>query len=192
MPAKHAGQSNDKEEVKNMGFAEDVAELETAWDEAPQEREGGDFGPLIPDGQTQAMVLEADVRQRESDEHWQFYLKFQNRSGTVRKWSDLDHEVGLRVARQDAAMLGYAGALPGLEAAAKEMVGLVCDIAVKTKAGNERDFTNVYLNRCQGQAADRATFDVDPEILANHQAAEGAPAGATAAAGIDASDDIPF
>lgn len=174
-----------------MGFAEDMTELETAWDEAPKEREAGDFGPMLKDGQHQVMVVEADVRQRDSDEHWQLYLKFQNKEGAVRKWSDLDHEVGLRVARQDAAMLAYDGPLPGLEAACSSFVGLVCDINVKTKSGTERDFTNVYLNRCAGQASDQTMFAIDPDVQAAYEAQQGDGTAAPAATP-GADDDIPF
>jgi hypothetical protein len=173
-----------------MGFAEDMAELENEWAEAPTERPGGGGGPMLPDGQHQAMIVEANVEQRQSDEHWQLFMKFQNRQGVVRKWSDLDHEVGLRVAKADVALLGYEGDLAGLETACKSFIGLVCNIAVKTKPGTERDFTNVYLNACVGQAANRESFDIDPDVLAAYAEQQGqeTPAGTSAAA----DDDIPF
>lgn len=179
-----------------MGFAEDMAELESDWDEAPTDRPAGTGGPMMPDGQHQAMVVEATVSQRESDDHWQLYFKFQNRRGVVRKWSDLDHEVGLRVAKQDAAMLGYEGKLPGLEDALSGFVGLVCNIAVKTKPGNERDFTNVYINGCVGKAEDTALFDIDPDLLeqytANQAQGDGGAPGAQTVPTAGADDDIPF
>lgn len=170
-----------------MGFAEDMAELEAAWDEAPAESPGGEYGPELKDGEHQVLLVAADVRQRQSDDHWQLYFKFQNRSGSIRKWSDLDHEVGLKVAKADAVRLGFPedGKLPALEAACAGFVGQVCDIRVKTTPGNERDFKNVYLNAVHGPAADPSTFDLDPSLVGTGDAA---PAASTSAA----DDDIPF
>jgi hypothetical protein len=188
---RNVAQTNERKDT-TMGFAEDMAELEQEWKDAPTDRPGGTGGPMLPDGQHQAMIVEANVEQRQSDEHWQLFMKFQNRQGVVRKWSDLDHEVGLRVAKADVALLGYEGNLAGLEAACKSFIGLVCNIAVKTKPGTERDFTNVYINACVGQAANRETFDIDPEVMAayaDQQHQDGASGDFKAA---ESEDDIPF
>lgn len=173
-----------------MGFADDMKELEGAFKEAMEEpRQTGDFGPELKDGQHQAMVVEAKVTQRSSDDHWQFYLKFQNQEGSIRKWSDLDHEIGLKIAAQDVALLGYDGELAGLEKACErgKFLNLVCGIGVKTTPGQDRDFRNVYVNRCMGLAEDPSMFELSAE------AAAAAPvSGAPVASAPPADDDIPF
>jgi hypothetical protein len=157
-----------------------MAKLDQDWDEIPVDESKGEFGPQIPDGQHQAMIVDAGVNQRQSDDHWQFYLKLQNRLGSVRKWSDLDHEIGAQVAKGDLAKLGYDDKPSKLAEHAHEFIGLVCDIGVKTKPGESRDFTNVYINRVHGKAQDPSMFEVSAEAQE--------PAFAPSAS----DDDIPF
>jgi hypothetical protein len=139
-------------------------------------------GGQLEDGDyDQARLVECRVEQSEKTGGYQWYMKFEATVGTgdeawtgaIRKWTGLDNEMGRQIAAQDAKRLGYTGKLSGLETAceAGEFDDLVCAIRVKTKAGEDRDYTNVYINKVHGRGA-------------------GTTAASNGAATMD--DDIPF
>lgn len=147
------------QEPEAQTFEEAMAEHDEEWQEAQDA--AGQYKEL-GDGDYQARTVETRVEQSDWGE-WQLYLKFQdvNGGGSVRVWDSLDQEVGRSIAAEHAKALGYEGPLSGLKAAveAGELVDLICDIRVRTKAGEKRDFKQVYVNRTYGKAAET---DVPP------------------------------
>lgn len=156
-----------------MGFEDDFKELDEEWTEA---QANPSRPQMMPDGKHQAQVVESRVEQQD-DGRWTWVVKFKNEEGSIRKFHNLDHEVGRRIAAEDAALMGYTGPLSGLEKAcmAGEFDDLICEINIKPskKQGADRDFKDIYVNRILGKG----------EPLA---ADEAAPTGV----GLD--DDIPF
>jgi len=157
-----------------VSFEDEMAQYDEQWEEDKERPTPGQ----LPDGKYQAAVNECRI-EKDDDGTYTWYIKFQNQEGAVRKWTNLDHEVGRSVAAKDAKIMGFEGKLSGLNAACEEGLfnDLICEIVVKTKPGNERDFTNVYINRVLGKG--------DPNDFE--------PAAVEAGAGTSATDDdIPF
>jgi len=155
-----------------MSFQDEMEQFDEQWEE-DKTRSG-----VLGDGSYQAAITEARIEQDDNG-RFSWMLRFQAKEGSIRKWSNLDHEVGRSIAAQDAKRLGYEGKLSGLEEACESefFLNLVCEIAVKTKPGSgDRDYTNVYINRVLGKG--------------NAEEYEPAEAGATTGSGSD--DDIPF
>jgi hypothetical protein len=169
------------------GFASEMAEFDDEFKQA--EPVEGTGVVMFSDGSHQAAISEARVEQ--GTYGWQLMLKFEGhdsrmrRHASARKWYNLPPEPErVQYLAADLSMLGYdykKRGLSGLEAAcvAEEFIGLLCDIGVKTKAGAERDYTNVYINGCHGKVAN----------LADYTGGEGAVAFSSAEAD---DDDIPF
>lgn len=163
-----------------MGFADEMEQFDEQWeDDQANPRTGG---ARLPDGPHQVMIVESRIEHDKADDKYTWVMKFQNAQGTIRKWNNLDNEIGRSIAAQDALMLGYEGRLSGLEKWMMDEgpIHLVVEINVKTKAGTgDRDFVNVYINRClgPGNVADFVSSD------------EGAPVGAGS---LPPDDDIPF
>jgi len=157
-----------------VGFADDMKELDEEWNDA----QANPSQPRMIMGKAQAQVVECRVEQQE-DERWTWVIKFKNTDGTVRKFGNLDHEVGRRIAAEDAALMGYTGPLSGLEEACMSGMfdDLICEINVveTKKPGAERDYINVYINRVLGKGEPMSADEVDP-----------------AAVGSATGDDIPF
>lgn len=132
-------------------FEDEMAEYQEEWAEAQDS--AGERG-MLPDGDYQARITESRVEKSSWDE-WQLYLKYEDLggAGSIRSWDSLQHEVGRSIAAERTKKLGYEGEITGLEAAceAGEFVDLVVDIRVKTKAGDTKDFKQVYVNRCYGK-----------------------------------------
>lgn len=132
-------------------FEEEMAEHQDEWQDA-QENAGQYV--LLPDGVYQARIVESRVEKSDWDE-WQLMLKFDAGSdGSIRTWDSLQHEVGRSIAAERTKRLGYEGEITGLKAACEEgaFIDLVCEIKVKTKQGETKDFKQVYVNRCYGKA----------------------------------------
>lgn len=163
-----------------MSFQDEMEQYDEQWKE-DHERERPTFTTL-KDGPHQVIVDECRI-EKDDDGLYTWYMRFQNREGSIRKWSNLDHEVGRSVAAQDAKTMGYDGLLSGLEEACESGIfnDLVLEIKVKTKTGDERDFTNVYINRCLGKG--------DPASFAQEDSGE---EGEGAAGSSINDDDIPF
>lgn len=161
-----------------MGFEDDVQGYNEQWSEAQDAPRSG--GARLPDGRHQVQVVEFRLEQRE-DKDWEIQAKFQNQAGSVRKWYNLGHEVARNIAAADTKLMGYDGPLSGLRAwiESEEPIGLICEVNVKTKAGNERDFTDVYVNRVLGKAE-----------LQDFSQGGDAPVAAGKTSVVD--DDIPF
>lgn len=175
-----------------MGFADEMAEHDEEFEQA-QEKERPQRGSYnqLPDGKHQAMI---DIcRVAKYDERWVFEINFTRPEGTVRKFNGLDSDVGRDIAAMDSAMLGYKGKLSGLEDWCRQesAIGALCDINIRTKPGDGRDFTNVYLNRVLGLVPDdeRSNWEFEQSAAADPDN-QYVPAGA--AAGVDPDDDIPF
>lgn len=161
-----------------MGFADEMEQFDEQWEEDKiRERPGQDFKTL-PDGKHQVLISESKIIQNDSGAY-SWFMRFQNKQGSIRKWNNLDHEVGRSVAALDGKMLGYEGKLTGLEEACETGMfdDLICEINIKTKPGEERDFTNVYINRVLGKG--------DPADFAEGGEGEGSQESV-------ADDDIPF
>ena len=132
-----------------MSFVDEMEQYDESFD---KERESATAAGVLEDGPHQAQVTESYI-DKSDDGRYTWIVKFQNPKGSVRKWYNLDHEVGRSVAASDCKSFGYEGKLSGLEQACEEefFIGLVCEIKVKTKPGTDRDFTNVYVNRVLGK-----------------------------------------
>lgn len=156
-----------------MSFADEMAAYDEQMAEAAARPRGG--GNMLPDGKHQVQITEFVLER--TDEGWTVTAKFQNEVGSVRKWYNLHREVDRNIFAGDIAMMGYEG--PASKAdqwiEAEGPIGVIAEINVKTKPGNDRDFTNVYVNRVLGKTA-LQEFDSVP--------AAGVPVGAD--------DDIPF
>lgn len=131
-----------------MGFADDMKDYDEAW-LSKQATDG-----RLPDGQYQAVITESRIEKDDQD-RWTWFTRFQDRggAGSVRKWQRLEDEKGREIAAIDAKRMGYEGPLSGLAdwLAAENAIGLIMNIKVVTKAGAERDYTNVYVNSCIGK-----------------------------------------
>lgn len=168
-----------------MGFADDMEGFDEEFEEAKDKpRPGGAGGPMLKDGRHQAIIKEARIEHDSQNDRYSMVWQFGNKSGSIRKFFNLDHQVGREIAAQDAAMVGYEGKLSGLEEACESefFIGLVCEIGIKTKPGDERDYTNVYVNRCLGRG------DLDDYAMADGGAVEPG----SVAASVVPDDDIPF
>ena len=126
-----------------MGFEEDMTEYEEVWDAAPE----SSSGQLLPDGLHQVSIKISRVEKK--DWGWEFALMFANAEGTAWSNINLDNDKGVEIAKQVAAFLGFHGPITGLKEYCETgaFLDLVCDVQVKTKAGETRDFTNVYIKR---------------------------------------------
>jgi hypothetical protein len=136
-----------------MGFADEMQEFDEETAAAAEANAAKRGGPLLPDGKHQAQIHEFRIDRGEDE--WVIMAKFVNSEGSARKWYNLGNEVGRSIALEDAQMLGYeSDRLSQIETwiESEAPIGLICDIAVKTKPGKERDFTNVYVNRVLGKA----------------------------------------
>lgn len=133
-------------------FADEMRQYDSEWAEAAAEPRRQ--GQMLPDGPHQAIIDEARVEQQK-DGRWTWNIKFQNQKGSIRKFQNLDHEVGRDIAAKDAVILGYDGPLSELEKVCQTgfFLDLLCDIKVVRKPGDTRDFVDIYVNRCLGKAA---------------------------------------
>jgi len=178
-----------------MGYAEELAQ----YDEEYEQTEGSGRTALFTDGKHQAVIATARVEWNENRNTWQWFLNFRGIDSRTRKparagkWTNLPPEEGRGIyLRDDLDMLDYHGKPSELQAACESgyFIGLVVDIGVVTKTGDERDFTNVYINRLYEK--------VDPdEWLASRGAAmtssdHAADGPYEQAPGYDTDDDIPF
>jgi hypothetical protein len=147
------------------GFAEEMAEFDDEF-QADMQKSG-----TLSDGKYTATITENVLE--ESDQGWSLMFRFTSPEGSIRKWWDLSDPERRPWCAQDMKRLGYDGKLSELDEAVDrgDFLDLVCEIVVKTKAGTERDYTNVYINRCLGKAD---------------------TAGAAASSQGVADDDIPF
>lgn len=157
-----------------MGFKDDMEGMDEEW----QEAQANPSKPqMLPHGKHQVQVVESRVEQQD-DQRWTWVVKFRNEEGSIRKFNNLDHEVGRRIAAEDAALMGYTGPLSGLEEAcmAGTFDDLICEINVQPskKQGADRDFVNIYVNRVLGKG----------EPMAAEEAAVADPSAT--------GDDIPF
>lgn len=148
-------------------FADEMRQYDEEWATAaatPRTQ-----GQMLPDGPHQAIIDEARIEQQR-DGRWTWNIKFQNKLGSIRKFQNLDHEVGRDIAAKDAVLLGYDGPLSELQTACESgmFLDLLCDIKVKRKPGAEREFVDIYVNRCLGKAASPEDYkpvgaaDADP------------------------------
>lgn len=166
-----------------MGYAEEMAAHEETFKSAEPAA-----GPVVfSDGSHQAIITVARVE--EGQYGWQLILGFKGTDtntknpASIRKWHNLPPEGGReQYLAGDLVLLGYDYKERGLGEIEKacvdeEFINLVCDIGVKTKPGEERDYTNVFLNRVHGKG--------DPEAFVT----AGAPTAETAPI---TDDDIPF
>lgn len=176
-------------------FVSDMAEHEDIY----QEAEAASGPPIFTDGQHQAIITVSRVENSEFG--WQWVLSFRGQDAktgkpaSIRKWTNLPPEDETRAGylKSDLQRLGYDGSLSGLEQACieEQFIGLVTDIGVKTKTGQERDYTNVFINRSHGKV------DVEQWLASRGGSSEAVDAPHTDSDGFDrppplADDDIPF
>jgi hypothetical protein len=168
-----------------VGFADEFEEFD---DQFESDKEAG----TLPDGTYgMARVTEARMEHDEETDQWTMVWKFESEyadannnlvQGSIRKWwNDIgnpDNAQGRQFLAKDMKRVGYEGKLSGLQDAceSEQFIGLEVEIAVKTKPGRERDYTNVYINRLSPGAVSAG----GPEFV---------PTGAGSSA---ADDDIPF
>jgi hypothetical protein len=164
-----------------MGFKDEMQQFD---EEAAEGAARQGTYSRLPDGRHQVII--AEYRMEQDDGEYTVTAKFQNKDGSIRKWYNIsrDGDQG-RIAREsllgDSRMLGYEGELSDIEEWIESGAPLdqVCEIYVKTKAGQDREFTNVYMNRV-------VSAQGDPEDFKTEGGGDFAPSGGV----ID--DDIPF
>lgn len=151
----------------------------------------------LSDGDYLVLIDESRVEWDEKGEgYWTWTMKFKSKVGGIRKWNNLDRDKSREIAMEDARRLGYTGySISGLEAWLAEgtTIGKMIGIRVVTKAGDDRDFTNVYIN--QVFEGEHTLEDTGGRSSRNGSQGKGGGGGsrepAVAATGaID--DDIPF
>lgn len=144
-------------------FEAEMAQYEDEWAAANKD-------DVLADGTYQATLEICRVEHK--DWGWIWAMLWRDVDSGVSVWSNLnlDNEVGREIAAKTAFRLGYEGPLGGLESACVDgkFESVTAEIYVKTKAGDTRDFTSVYVNK-----------RLDSEPIASR------------AAGND-TDDIPF
>lgn len=156
-------------------FADDMAQFdEELQDVVPTDGR-------LPDGNHRVLLTESLMTYDNDKETWTWEMKFRNKSGGIRKWNNLDRDKSREFAMMDAKRLGYEGPFSGLKdwLDSGESLDLICGIKVETKPGDERDFTNVYINQVLGKGTLEdvgASVQQEPAV----------------AAGSLAEDDIPF
>jgi hypothetical protein len=134
---------------QESGFATEMAQFD---EEFAIDQQTARRGTNVKDGAYQAQVTESRIEENNGLYAWVVVFSVPG-EGTVTKWNNLDHEVGRRVAAQDSKRFGYEGKLSELDQACEreDFIGLICEIKVQTKPGDERDFVNVYINRVLGK-----------------------------------------
>jgi hypothetical protein len=160
-----------------MGFKDEMKEYDEQF-----VKDAAESGILADGKYVGAEVTEARLEQNSEDETWTAVMKFVvEGEGAVRKWYNLDNEYGRTFLAQDTRKMGYQGPLSEIEKQFKDeaFIGMICDVTVKTKAGDGRDFTNVYVDRVHGKGAD---------VTPSRAGGDGGPAGG----GTADDDDIPF
>jgi hypothetical protein len=138
-----------------MGFADEMQQYDDEFEHAKLS------GGRLPDGEYgHAKLVESRIEHNEQKDAYSLVFKFEAEydvptedgpmlvTGTVRKFYNLDHEVGRAICAEDMRRAGYQGSLSGLEDACEEgmFIDRICRIVVQTKPGTERDYTNVYIN----------------------------------------------
>jgi hypothetical protein len=165
-----------------VGFADEMQDFDEQFE---ADKDAG----TLPDGTySPAAVTMARIERQDDGQvnmMWQFEAEYDvngtTTSGTIRKWwNDLanpENDQGRKFLAKDMKRVGYEGRLSELEAAceSEQFIGLHVEIAVKTKAGETRDYTNVYINR----------------LAPGSPTAGGEPAAVGAGKSM-ADDDIPF
>lgn len=161
-----------------MSFEDDMSVHDQEY--AAAEAEAGNT--IFTDGSHQAAIVVSRVE--EGQYGWQFVIGFagidQNtgKPATARKWTNLPPKPEfLPRLKADLLTLGYDGPLSGLNEAciSGQFLGLFCDIGVKRKMGETREYVNVYVNASHGKV--EGAVPSAREFKANAQLAE---------------DDIPF
>ncbi len=114
-----------------------------------------EFGNL-PDGKYQVQIDQARVEHARQSGRLQFTLIFNVIAGepdlvgrSCGKFTGLDTEVGREIAKNDLHRLGMdLDKLSGLPLVTEMLVGLTCEIALVTKAGNDgNEYQNIYINK---------------------------------------------
>lgn len=137
---------------------------DSIWEDENLGKGGGNFGPEMPPGKHQALLVAIQFQPETQDRGEQLFMRFQNSRGQAPKWTDIEHEIGGRIAGGDLRILGFTGNSWAEAKAAVEsgqFENLVCEINIKVKPGDTRDFRDVYLNACLGVAEDPSFFDIE-------------------------------
>lgn len=144
-------------------FGEDVAQYQDNWQEGQEQAPGG----TLPDGDYQAKITISRVELAPWDE-WQFSLRFEDVNGAGGVWLNcgLGDAERVKFTAGVAKRLGYDGPVTELKAACEngQFDDLVCAIRIKTKPGEKRDFTNVYINDVLGKSAAAVAASSDDDI----------------------------
>jgi hypothetical protein len=168
-----------------MGFKDEMQEHDEQFE---TDRESG--GTLPDATYSPATVTEARVEPQDDGSYnmmWKFEADYEidgkPTTGAIRKWwndiTNPENVDGRKYLARDMKRVGYEGPGSSLEEACEQevFIGLNCEIAVKTKSGQERDYTNVYINR----------------LSPGSPSASGDPVGVGAGGSEPATDDdIPF
>lgn len=177
-----------------MGFLEDMADHDEEFKQAEPAKQSAMFS----DGTHQAIVTICRVE--EGQFGWQWVLGFRGEDSklkvpaSVRSWYNLppDPEREWEAGRLagDLLLLGYNyedGGLSGIEGwcASEEAMHVLCTIGVKRKAGETRDYVNVYLNAVHGKVEASQVERYTGGVTDGDESSD-----ADFASGAD--DDIPF
>lgn len=174
-----------------MGFADEMAGAEATYEETEAAVQRGG---MFTDGRHSAIIEELRIELSTKTDAYQLCWKFRGKDSNTkaiassRRWDDLPPpEARIEYFKADMQMIGFNGRLSELEAfcESEAAIGLLCTIFVKTKTGDERDFTNVYLNGCTGEKV-----ELEDYLQSLGLTAEQATESASGSGAID--DDIPF
>lgn len=140
------------------------------WQEGVRRSEERGEATRLPDGHCQARVAIARIEVpswNEDIEQLFVYWVGVSKEGTMPQWLSLDpeDEIGIQITAGVCRALGYEEDTPrNLRAyvEAGRMLDRIHEVNVKTKPGEKRDFTTVYVNRYLGQwDGSRETAPVD-------------------------------
>lgn len=155
MPAKPKTEQDD--------YRADVSGLEDAWEEGLEQAPGG----VLSDGDYQAKITISRVELAPWNE-WQWSLRFEDVNGGGGVWLNcgLSGDERVKFTASVAKRLGYGGSLADLKDACEmgTFDDLICGITVKTKPGETRDFTNVYINSVLGKSSEAEAAAKDEDI----------------------------
>lgn len=143
-----------------------MAEYQEEFEGIPEE--GFATGPEIEDGTHQAVISQSRMVAKEDRRWWLLEFTGTSTQGMINRWFDLDNEIDRSMMKKTAIALGYRG--ESFDAIVDEVLAgrfddLEVEIFVKTKAGDKRDFKNVYVNKAYGTKQDVAAAPAADEDI---------------------------
>ncbi len=134
-------------------------------------------GGLPPDGVYQAKIARFDLVESEFNGHLQLQTEMEIDTGdhagrAASTWHDLEDPERFQYLKGHLQVLGLDtdAALGDIEETVAPALDAIVEIRIKTKRGDQRDYTNVYVNKllqsgnAQRPAPQQASTDGDEDI----------------------------